>query len=76
MAAKTTEEQRKETLEGILKNCQRDGHSFKTINSFGEGMGSCVTKRCCKCGCIRVSNCDAIVSSQIPEVFNLITPAS
>ena len=73
---KMIEDQRKKALEEILKNCQGDNHSFRTINSFGEGMGSYVTKWCRKCGCVRMFNCDAMVSSQTPEVFDLVTPAS
>ncbi len=66
----------KEALGVIFKNCQGNNHSFRTINSFGEGMDSHVTKWCRKCGCIRVFNCNVIVSSQTPEVFDLVAPAS
>lgn len=62
-------------LKVIFKNCQGNDHSFRTINSFGEGMGSHTIKWCRKCGCIRVFNCDAIVLSQTPEIFDLVVPA-
>ncbi len=62
----------KEALREILENCRQDDHSFRTINNHGEGMDSHTTKWCRKCGCIRVANCDAIVSSQVPEIFDLI----
>ncbi len=69
-----TEDQRRETLEGILKNCQGDNHSFRTIINFGEGVNSHVVKWCRKCGRICVFNCDVMVSSQTPEIFDLIVP--
>ena len=68
------EDQRREALE-ILKNCPRNNHSFRTIINFGEGMNSHVVKWCRKCGRICVFNCDAMVSSQTPEIFDLIAPA-
>lgn len=67
--------EKKEALEIILKNCQGDNHSFRTIINFGEGMNSHVVKWCRKCGCICVFNCDAMISSQTPEVFDLVAPA-
>lgn len=63
-------------LEVILKNCKGGNHSFRTIINFGEGMDSHTVKWCRKCGRICVSNCDAIVLSQAPEVFDLIAPVS
>lgn len=65
-----------EALAVILKNCQEDNHSFRTIINFGEGMDSHTVKWCRKCGRVCVFNCNAIVSSQTPEVFDLIAPAS
>ncbi len=66
----------KETLGEILENCRQDNHSFRTINSFGEGMDSHTTKWCRKCGCIRVVNCDAIILSQVPEIFSLVASSA